>query len=396
MRQRTRSVLRRPKNGGEVCDANTETQPCSTESCSADCELDTWSSWSGCTAACNTGYRERRRQVLKEARGEAGSCPSERGRRRFQLQRCNRQKCAGDEFCIARQDVVIALDSSASTVDNDGFTTTKSFVEALLDRYKTEAYDQPAARIGLVQFGNGEVLADGSASKAEQVLGLSTDLAKVKQAVQGLQQKKGFSNMAQAMSLADRMYQTHGRSEAEPLLLIISGSKPPFKDQAIQKARDLRKKGIRVFIVALPQFAKSEETLTLRAMANLPRRASFVHIPGMSKLKAHQATFVQQVVAAACPRSESPSEDEKEDKILGFQLLRERKKCGTPGRAMLSRYAKDPQKCYELAKAKGSKYFGYRMLRRRYGFCFTEMASDDTCSADGFKRSITNFYKILG
>jgi len=153
---------------------------------------------------------------------------------------CNTQKCVGDEVCIARQDVIIALDNSASMNDNDGLTTTKSFVEALVDRYKTEAYDQPAARIGLVQLGNGEVLADGSTSEAEQVLGLSSDLAKVKEAVQGLQQKKGFSNMAQAMSLADRMYQTHGRAEAEQLLLIISGSKPPFKVQAIEKARELR------------------------------------------------------------------------------------------------------------------------------------------------------------
>jgi len=151
-----------------------------------------------------------------------------------------------------------------------------------------------------------------------------------------------------------------------------------------------------VFIVALSQFAKSEETLTLRAMANLPHRASFVHIPGMTKLKAHQATFVQQVIAASCPRSESPLEDEKEDQVLGFQLLREWKKCGTPGRTLLSRYAENPQKCYELAKQTGSKYFGYRMFRKRYGFCFGEPATDDTCSANGFKRSFTNFYKILG
>merc|ERR1719401_3391229 len=82
---KTRSVLTKPKNGGTESDATLEERPCNTGSCDRDCTLMPWTAWEPCSMACGGGMQE-----------------------------CNTQDCVGDEICIARQDLVIALDGSGS------------------------------------------------------------------------------------------------------------------------------------------------------------------------------------------------------------------------------------------------------------------------------------------
>ena len=67
-------------------------------------------------------------------------------------------------------------------------------------------------KVGLVEFGNGIIMPDGvTVSPAMNVHTISSDLASVKTALDGMQQKKGFTNMAQAFALAETMYTSAGR-----------------------------------------------------------------------------------------------------------------------------------------------------------------------------------------
>ena len=52
--------------------------------------------------------------------------------------------------------------------------------------------------IGVVQFGNGEILADGSIGNSKELIGLSSDIGKVKKTIEDVNFLQGITNMAQA------------------------------------------------------------------------------------------------------------------------------------------------------------------------------------------------------
>merc|ERR1719160_1336001 len=115
---RTRNVARKPKNGGASCLPPTETQPCNTGSCDRDCKLKRWTKWSPCSQACSAdgksfGFRETFRHVKIPTRGK-GKCPKKESKRRYREVKCNKRLCRGDEKCISRMDLIVAIDSSGS------------------------------------------------------------------------------------------------------------------------------------------------------------------------------------------------------------------------------------------------------------------------------------------
>merc|ERR1719461_875632 len=142
---KTRSVLTKPKNGGTGCDAVQEERPCNTGSCDRDCKLDEWSSWSPCSMACDGGVTKRYKKVLIPIRGQ-GKCPKRKSAERFEKEKCNTQDCVGDEICIAKQDLVIALDASGSLREK-GYDIVRGFAVNLTKRYKSKYFGAPAIKM---------------------------------------------------------------------------------------------------------------------------------------------------------------------------------------------------------------------------------------------------------
>merc|ERR1719362_517608 len=81
MKQKTRNIMTKPKNGGKVCPSIAESVPCNTGSCDKDCVLGEWSGWGPCSMACTpaamgfpVGITKRKKFVETPIKAN-GKCP---------------------------------------------------------------------------------------------------------------------------------------------------------------------------------------------------------------------------------------------------------------------------------------------------------------------------------
>merc|ERR1719453_1696869 len=320
VRGRTRSILTKPKNGGMSCNTVSESEPCNTGSCDRNCRLKKWSKWSPCSVACGGGFQERWRRVLIPIRGN-GRCPKPQSRYRYRIKKCNTMKCNGDEICVAKQDLVMAIDASGSLRDF-GFKIVRGFAAKLIDNYKGEYFGYEDMRIGVVQFGNGKIEADGTVSNAILVKELTNAMADVKTAIEGLAYKKGFTNMAQAFTVAEKMFLLGGRKLAQSAVMTITDGKPSFLFQTYEKVKQLKDKHVSLFFAPITAF-KGDEMKLMKKWASSPWPTHIVHIPGLQPLAADEGIFVHKVLVKFCPEAISPSAMAFEEKAQGYLLARE-------------------------------------------------------------------------
>jgi hypothetical protein len=250
----TRSIMMKPKNGGTSCNTVEESQPCGTGSCDRDCLLSRWTGRTPCSMACDPGNGatpgmwEQRRHVVRPTRG-FGRCPTATSRFRYRRGSCNTHACYKDEICVAKQDLVVAIDGSGS-VRTAGFNILKKFVKKMLSRYQTEYWGDDAVKLGIVLFGNGEIMKDGktvSPAILEQPLTFSMESVMTK--LDGLEFKRGFTNMAQALSMAETAFIMGSRRTAQAAIMVVTDGKPSFKFQTNEMVEQLDDKGIQRYML---------------------------------------------------------------------------------------------------------------------------------------------------
>jgi hypothetical protein len=316
--------------------------------------------------ACGTGFQNRNRHVLVPTRG-FGKCPLEDGGQRFNQQECNTQPCVGDEICIAQQDLLIAVDGSGS-VREDGFNILRNYALDLLSKYHSEYFGGQAMKIGLIEFGNGIIMEDGvTVSPAMNVHTLTTDLGSVKSALEGMVQKKGFTNMAQAFALAETMYTAAGRKGAQSALLVITDGKPSFQFQTNELVEQLDDKGVQRFFVVVSDNEKSVDMM--KKWASSPWETNLLHVPGLSPLEADQGVWSQKALTLFCPMAMSPSLLNVKEESGGFMHVKDGGYCGERG-ALLSTEVNDAEGCAFLAQGAGSQSFLLGIWFRR-GYCYS-------------------------
>jgi len=167
-------------------------------------------------------------------------------------------------------------------------------------------YGHEDLKIGVVQFGNGEILADGSIARAETVIGMTSDMAKVKAAIEGITFKKGFTNMAQAFTLAEKLFLLGGRRKAQEAVMTLTDGKPSFLFQTHEKVMQLKDKHVKLFFVPITEF-KGNEFKLMRKWASSPWRTHLVHVPGLEVLEADPEIYTQRMIVEFCPNAISPS-----------------------------------------------------------------------------------------
>merc|ERR1712032_470089 len=365
VRSKTRSILVKPKNGGEWCNTQEETEACNTMSCDRDCSLADWTRWSPCTVACGGGLQERQKHVLIPTRG-FGKCPKEEGPERFEEQECNMQACVGDEICIARQDLIIALDGAGS-VREAGFNTLKNYALNLLTKYRHQYFGAAAMQIGVIEFGNGIIMDDGvTVSPAMNVLPITSDLGAVKSAIEGTVQKKGFTNMAQAFALAETMYTAGGRAGAQSALLTMTDGTPSFLFQTNELVEQLDDKGVQRFFVVVTEDSKAVDQM--KKWASAPWETNLLHVPGMASMEADQSLWTQKALTLFCPAAYSPQLGSTKESAGGFMHLKDMGFCGDKGQ-LLSTEVTGAESCAFLAQGAGAHSFLLGIWFRR-GYCY--------------------------
>jgi len=403
VRSQTRSLVVKPKNGGIACNTAEETEACNTMSCDRDCTLAPWTPWEPCSVACGTGFQKRAKHVLIPTRG-FGKCPKEDGPERAAEQECNTQPCVGDEICIANQDLILAIDGSGS-VREDGFNILKNYALNLLSKYHSQYFGASAMKVGLIEFGNGIIMPDGvTVSPAMNVHTISSDLGSVKSAIEGMVQKKGFTNMAQAFALAETMYTAAGRKGAQSALMVITDGKPSFQFQTNELVQQLDDKGVQRFFVVVSEDEKSLDLM--KKWASDPWETNLLHVPGLSPLDADQSVWSQKALTLFCPMAMSPNLMNTKETAGGFMHVRDGGYCGERG-DLLSTEVNDAAGCAALAEGAGAQSFLLGIWFRR-GYCYAGVMTVDAsqyeawegervepaCSTEWVNSQIFDFYAI--
>merc|ERR1719191_2502995 len=182
-------------------------------------------------------------------------------------------------------------------------------------------------KIGVVQFGNGEIMPDGSIANALEISGLSNDLTKVKAAIEGMSFQKGFTNMAQAFILAEKQFLLGGRKMAQSAVMTLTDGKPSFIFQTNEKVMQLKDKHTKLFFAPVTEF-KGEEMKLMKKWASSPWATHLVKF---------------------CPEAISPSSTMQEESTTGYMLIRENGSCGARGQ-LLGKEVAGAADCAALAE----------------------------------------------
>jgi hypothetical protein len=378
LQSHTRSILVKPKSGGTPCNTVEESRPCATFSCDRNCRLGKWTPWTPCSMACGGGEHERFRNVVVPNRG-FGKCPRATSTYRYSKGSCNEQKCAGDEICIAHQDLVVAVDGSGS-VRASGFDILKKFVEKLLARYQTEYFGSEAVKIGIVLFGNGVIMPDGkTVSPAILSQPLTFDMNAVVTAVKDLPFKKGFTNMAQAFSTAQNAFLQGSRRGAQSAVMVITDGKPSFNFMTTQMVEQLEDKGIqRYFLVVTDGSLSDGPYKMMKEWASQPWETNLVHVAGgVDLLDADTDIWADKALVKFCPMAHSPSQLQWEEASYGYAHVKDSGYCGNlADDNLLTREASSVEKCAALVSGAGGQSFIYGVSWAA-GKCFKGTVSVD-------------------
>jgi len=305
---------------------------------------------------------------------------------RYNIKRCNMHKCRGDEVCIAKQDLILSIDGSGSLTE-DRFKILKAFVAGYVGKNRGKYYGHDDMKIGVVQFGNGDIMPDGSIAEALLVQELTHDMAKVKKAVEGLVYTKGFTNMAQAFTVSEKVLNLGGRQKAMSAVLTITDGKPSFLFQTYQMIMKLKDKAVKLFFAPVTTF-KGTELKLMKKWASRPWQTNLVRIPGFAAMNADSALFQQRMLVKFCPEAMSPSSKIVKEKSLGYMLVREQGHCGKRGKR-LGYKVRSARRCARLAQRAKAKAFSPGTHYAR-GRCYAESLAVTPAMIAGFNKDRTN------
>ena len=100
----------------------------------------------------------------------------------------------------------------------------------------------------MIQFGNSEIRGDGPIALAKSVTELTNDIGRMRAAIDRMVYQKGFTNKAQAYTLAENMFPRGGRCKgSQQTDMTLTDGKPPFLLQTEEMIMQLKDKHMKLF-----------------------------------------------------------------------------------------------------------------------------------------------------
>lgn len=309
---RGRTTLTQPQNDGLPCDADEESKVCNGFACNQDCDLGIWSEWGLCSKACDSGFRERTKPVVKEARG-LGHCDAPDSEARLETESCNPQSCQslipqGRSLleCTAEIDVIIVLDGSGS-LGSYGWQESKETVEKLVGSLKG---GETGVNVGVILFSgpaqwrNWFVCTRGSPNDSvdpaicgvQWVRHLSSDTADVHDAVEKLRWPRRTTLTSFALATAEQEI-INGRQDANTVVIVITDGKPLSPKNTGTAAEKLKEKA-RLMWVPVGTGVKSS-IANMKTWATQPWQNNLIEVDTFAALDT--PTIINSMIAEFCP-----------------------------------------------------------------------------------------------
>jgi hypothetical protein len=289
MQQRSRNVLVKPDNGGEVCGPASDAQTCNVQSCDIDCVLDEWSVWGPCSRACSGGVQERAKEEISPLEGN-GKCAHHESAERFEQQTCNTYECPPNPICVAKQDVVLAVDVSGS-LKHSGFETMMTFVKDLASLYTLGVNE---TQMGVLEY----------SKEGKIVAPLQNSMEDLAPMLDKIEFQRGVTDMAQGLSLAKTVLM-EGRKEASSVVILLTDGKPSFKFATTKAATELRDMGVRLAIV--PIFTYGDPAF-MEELASDPPEDNVIKIGGLDVLANDTMGEAIKIMTGTCAMLYQPEE----------------------------------------------------------------------------------------
>jgi len=420
--QKSRTVVKIQRSGGNKCPPTQETQECNTHACDVDCVLhEDWVPDTGCLQACGppgSRFELLKKHIKEEAIGQ-GECPAKHSLdERVLYNDCEDRGCSGDEKCNDVMDLVIAYECSA-TVTRLGCWFMASFVVALLERMPTTVWGLPTMEIALVKFGNGmskpekdetgAVIPDRYyVNPAHMLSDLTQDVMsltpKLYADVIGLwtgssQYHLGFNNIGSAMKVSgeilDRADRVEGEITATKKILVLTKGKRAGCTIVKSIAEPLKEKGVMVDMILFSSTYESNpsEYEVLQETVSFPYKAHLHVVAGLAKLNDYgfRQSTAQSIIPSICPDAFSPSVIYKLECDRKYAIVHRGRTCHN-WTLELSEAPVDLVSCRNLAAEKGFKGFIHTESDGLEPNCFSHkemgkkvqvneagLAKEDTC-----------------
>jgi len=308
IKSRSSSVEVQPMNGGEPCGETSETEACNIQSCSKDCDLGDWSSWSPCTKMCNTGLKYRMKPVIDAAFGQ-GTCAHEDDPDRLEFEMCNTDPCivgvnAPTLRCDSKVDIILALDGSGSLGPN-GWNAMKEFGSMFANAMSGGESDVNLAVLLFSGPTTYEALErctgdSGEAPNMETDCGIqwvqhfSFDTAAAATAIEGLEWPDATTLTSAALATAEAELQ-YGRQDAAAVVVVVTDGHPMSPLRTFQAAQSLRQKA-RLMMVPVTSFAPVDQ---MRQWVSQPVHENLISVEDFRTLSIPDT--VSDIIADMCP-----------------------------------------------------------------------------------------------
>lgn len=252
---RARVELRGAEFGGKECPPSSDVRQCAFEACDQDCVLADWSLWSSCSKACKwkgnavPGRQHRTRSVAVVQKG-AGKCPKPHTKERYETQFCNNHVCPRDIKCVADTDVVILLDGSGSL-----FSRYKPYDSnwQLSKKFAKEMIEHSKMatmneKTGKAKEGMryGIVLFSSGAHIVSPITQKKNELL---QHIEGMKWPRTMTYTDRAFRKAMDMFKYQGSRSRKQVIILLTDGRATNRIKAHDTAREVREKSIRLIIV---------------------------------------------------------------------------------------------------------------------------------------------------